>query len=518
MAQPERKVTLHPQQSRAFATDARFVALIAGTGGGKTFFGPPWLCNEISKYPDDQWMIIAPTYKILSRATIPTFLKFVEGTEFEGEYKESRGVYELPDGGTIYCISADNWKGIEGGQFRGVWLDEAGQMGKMVWIAVQARLGLKQGRALFTTTPYPVVGADWLLTDIVNKAQTGNKTYFCIQFKSIDNPHYPKEEYERARLSMPKALFEMRYEGAFTKLSGLVYPDMDKCFTTADPEPIIQAAKKGQWEMFGGMDWGFRDPFCALVGAEDPDGTLHIFYEHYESRLTIPAHAQLIEEAGMAETVFFGDPSGAQQIEDMNALGLSVVAANNSLLAGIETVTQRINSGFLKIYSSACPNLVREWGLYRYPAEEEDGTRMMLQMEKPIDRDNHSMDTLRYLIRGMDGDTGGSTVILSSEERVRREAKQSLVDHVVDSLKKQIDNARYAPFKHLLESRLDKIEMSVEEQERLKGRINAHRNILAQRYSTFAENDDMLDEETRISQVLDDEHDWNREENPAVWE
>jgi hypothetical protein len=266
------------------------------------------------------------------------------------------------------------------------------------------------------------------------------------------------------------------------------------------------------------MDWGFRDPFCALVGAEDPDGMLHIFYEHYESRMTIPGHAQIIEEAGMGDATFFGDPSGAQHIEDMNALGLSVVAANNSLLAGIETVTQRINSGFLKIYSTACPNLVREWGLYRYPAEEEDGTRMMLQMEKPIDRDNHSMDTLRYLIRGMDGDTGGSSVVLSMEDKARQAAKLASINNTVDSLKKQLNNARYAPFHHLLEKRLTHAEMTAEELENLRIKVAAHRKVLADRYSNFAEEEEMCDEESRIEQVLDDEEDWNREDNPAVWE
>jgi len=440
-----KEVFLHPHQAKAFRAQARFVALVAGTGGGKTFFGGPWICNEIAKYPNDQWLILAPTYKILSRATMPTFLEFVRGTEYEGKYLEHKGQYHLPDGGIIYCLSTDNWKGIEGGQFRAAWLDEAGQMTRMAWIAVQARLGLKQGRCLFTTTPYPSADADWLLIDVVDYAKAGDPDYFATQFRSIDNPHYPPEEYERAKRAMSDALFQMRYGGQFTKLSGLVYPDLDQTFTDA---PVPRPALDGTWERWGGLDWGFRDPFVALVAALDPQGTLHLFHEHYQPRWTIDEHIRYLmrprqddepntpdeaaEYGGPFDNVtYFGDPSGAQQIADCNATGMAVVPANNDILAGISAVTARINARQLVIYKKYCPNLAKEANVYRYPCQEEIGASARVTGEKPLDKDNHAMDALRYMIRGVDGDTISEGPIYGAREQepqLTPEEQSQLVD------------------------------------------------------------------------------------------
>ena len=46
---PEGKlgINLHPGQTRAWESGARFVAMMAGTQGGKTAFGVDWLHREI---------------------------------------------------------------------------------------------------------------------------------------------------------------------------------------------------------------------------------------------------------------------------------------------------------------------------------------------------------------------------------------------------------------------------------------------------------------------------------------
>ena len=429
----KRKVTLHPFQTKAFTRKERFVALIAGTGGGKTFLGGPWLCNEISKYPGEIWLILAPTYKILSRATMPTFMAFVQGTKFEGVYKESKGIYELPDGGLIYCMSTDNWKGIEGGQYRAAWLDEAGQMQRMAWIAVQARLGLKQGRCLFTTTPY---ATNWLFTDVVVRWREGDPDYFVIQFRSIDNPYYPVEEYERASRSMDSRLFKMRYDGVFERMAGLVFPEFSNIISDENPTQIIQT----EWPKFGGLDWGFNDPFVAMVGALDSDHTFHLFYERYQSRCTIPTHAEMLRRSGMHHVeLYFGDPSGAQQIADMGGEGFAVHPGNNDIQTGIEALTARILLNRLVVYRSSCPNLIRESELYRYPVEED---MTNVHTEKPIDANNHALDALRYLIRGIDGDAPNDT---SMPEPVSQEGQSDVVlTRYGELVPREGDSVRYA--------------------------------------------------------------------------
>lgn len=495
---PTKKITLHKYQSMAFESKARFVCLSAGTGGGKTFMGPPWLCNEISKHPGDTWLILAPTYKILSRATMPTWIEFVRGTQYEGEYIEGRNVYNLPDGGTIFCMSTDNWKGIEGGQYQGAWLDEAGQMSHMAWIAVQARLGLKQGRCLFTTTPY---ANNWLNSEVVIRAKSGDPDYFVVQYASIGNPYYPKEEYERARRTLPPHLFEMRYNGNFTRIEGMVYPEFDECLVDDDPSALLEKARQLDWEIVGGIDWGFSDPFVALVGVLDPTtDTLYIVFERYVPRQTLQSHATVLLARGFGEdTVFFADPAGAQHIADMTAYGLALHPANNDIDLGIIAVTERIKTQRLRVCSRICHHTIDEASKYRYPNEEDTSALSTLHNEKPIDDNNHAMDAIRYLIRGLDGDSISDTAVTTylTEEELE-EVRQSQHGHTTSTDRySQVDPNSDPSNEGLFDTAKGEGVEGEDDNDDPNREANMH--------------------DARVAVGIGDDEPWLTEDNPAVW-
>ncbi|MQY69791.1 MAG: terminase, partial [Firmicutes bacterium] len=217
------KGTLHRYQLKAMLSPARFIGLIAGTGGGKTFFGPIWLLKQVRDYPQDSFFVIAPTFPLFNRTTMPEFRKrFDYDPDLKGEYKEQKKEYRLGTGGIIYFGSADRPDSLEGGQVRAVWCDEAGQIKLASWQAIQRRLGVKMGRCLLTTTPYSL---NWLKTDFYDPWKAGDSDYDVIQFSSIDSPYYPRKEYERAKRTLDRRIFEMRYMGLFRKMAGLVYAE-----------------------------------------------------------------------------------------------------------------------------------------------------------------------------------------------------------------------------------------------------------------------------------------------------
>ena len=80
------QIRLHSGQSRAWKSDARFVAMIAGTGGGKSWFGPIWLYREIQKYPKDGFLVVSPTYPMFQRIVLPRTKEFLD-TVTCGEYR-----------------------------------------------------------------------------------------------------------------------------------------------------------------------------------------------------------------------------------------------------------------------------------------------------------------------------------------------------------------------------------------------------------------------------------------------
>jgi len=296
-------VELFPHQEKALLSKRRFIGLIGGTGGGKTFFGPIWLSCEIAEAPEDQFMVVAPTYKLMTRATLPALQECFRGTCLQGELNISSGLYKLPHGGRIWLGTADRPESLEAGQYRAAWLDEAGQMKYMAWVAIQARLGLKRGRCLLTTTPY---GMNWLYKNFYQLWRKGHRDYDVVSFESTDNPLYPKEEVERAKAELSPELFDMRYRGLFRKMEGLVYPDFHDDHI-CEPFEIPDS-----WDRRGGCDFGYINPHVNLKGALDPrEDVLYVYEEYYGSRKELKEIAET-----MYDVPWLGDPEGRREIED----------------------------------------------------------------------------------------------------------------------------------------------------------------------------------------------------------
>lgn len=235
----------HYKQGLAIMSDKRFVGACAGTGGGKTVSGPLWLMNRITKFQEAGnksgylGFIVAPTSKILRRATLPCFIKVFNQSHLKGRHIPSRSIYILPNNlGVIWTLSADNPEGLVGGQCNDIWLDEGGQCSQHVWDELQQRTGVNKGHIFVTSTPYR---ANWFKTELVDKALAKDPDYAAFIWASIDNPAYPREEYERAKRALPTQLFQMRYNARFTMSEGRIYYafDMDENVVPCPYDPSL---------------------------------------------------------------------------------------------------------------------------------------------------------------------------------------------------------------------------------------------------------------------------------------
>ena len=409
---------LHSYQRKIYEANNRFIAAVAGTGGGKTVVGALWTLRKvqeaIQKYGKCLGFIVAPTYKILSRATVPTFLDTIShtilGPQNGGRYLEAKNCYILPnDWGKVWCQGADNPEGLEGGQFDFVWADEGGQLSKKAFNAIVGRTGAKQGSILVTTTPY--VGPDgfgplhnewypmWLAND---------KNYYIVQFSSIENPTYPMEEYERAKRTMTAETFESRYDGKFTSVEGLVYPTFYRTHIEMKTQ-VFKKMLESPGKFIGGIDFGWQDPFAAICGflSENEDfgeDVLYIWYERYRSMVPIAQHARSLPKFDDKTIIWFADWS-PELIKTLKKFGHCVRRAKKRFVvknfrgisAKIQMVNARILQGKLKVITSRAPALCAEAISYVYPSKEEE-----IIGELPVDKDNHAMDALGYLITGID--------------------------------------------------------------------------------------------------------------------
>lgn len=389
---------LHEDQLKIYNSTARFTAGIAGTGGGKTVIGPLWIVKLIQ----EKWiktrrpilgMVAAPTYKVLERATVPTLIDTLKYTALEGEYKQQRGVYVLPNGmGKIWCQGADSPGGLEGGQFDFVWGDEAGQFKYSVWVAIQGRTGQKQSPILLTTTPY---GKNWLYHEFHKKWLEKDPHYFVHQWSSFKNPTYTKDEYLRAKQALGAEKGAMRYDGQFMALEGLIYPRMPECYVELDNTEVIKLVS-GPGKFYGGIDFGWNDPFSAHCGFLDEHDVLWIWYERYIAETTIENHANALPKINGRTIKWFCEHE-PELVQKLRRGGHKCKKANKSIIAGIEAVNARINTGRLKVIKRLCPALEGEAEGYIFDIDEDD-----MGGEKPLDENNHACDSLRYMIAGID--------------------------------------------------------------------------------------------------------------------
>ena len=154
-----------------------------------------------------------------------------------------------------------------------------------------------------------------------------------------------------------------------------------------------RAGADGRPKRFGGIDFGFRNPFAAVWGTLDREGVLWLTGEHYARQKSLSHHAERLPR----DVEWYADPSGATERRELRLAGLVVREGNNALRPGIAAVSARLENGTLRIVEGACPNLLAEAGLYRYGDESENR-----RSETPVDEHNHALAALRYLISKLD--------------------------------------------------------------------------------------------------------------------
>jgi PBSX family phage terminase large subunit len=362
--------------------------VIAGIQSGKTFLGAVWLTDRIQRdYQEGKkgdYLICAPTIKILNQSTLPKFLEVFP--KDWGTYKAQRQCFDLAWGNKIYVRSADEPEHLEGMTLRSAWLDEVGQMVSQVWTNIQGRLSIHQGSCIMTTTPYSM---GWFFRDIYKKAASvcGNpdSDIEVFTWDSVENPHFPKEEYERARATMLPALFERRYQGKFTQLEGLVYPQFGEEHIL-EPFPI-----PGNWtNRFAGVDFGHTAPTAIVCIAENPETHEFVQYrELYRSGLLLKEIADFLLHENYR--TILADPSDAQNIDELSRFyGVKgIKPADNRV--GTERISSLLTEKRLKVFSS-CEKTIGEFELYHYPNPDMD----KVFKDRPVAKNNHAMDALKY--------------------------------------------------------------------------------------------------------------------------
>ena len=379
------KFNPHPAQDRLLRAEARIYCAISGIQGGKTSLGVYWLTQKLEGVASNvNFLVAAPTYKILQQSTLPAIMSIWPPWFYT--YNKNDATLTLKTGNKIYLRTGTDPNAAEGIQLIGAaWLDEAGMCSRMFWHNVESRTAFMQASVLLTSTPY---GMNWLKKEVIDAAK--HREDICyVHWRSVDNPAFPKEEYERQKQMLPPSVFRRKYEGIHEQMEGLVYnlTPSHKC----KPFELPQGTK-----YYAGVDWGYHNPMGIIIRAITPNGHHYTVSEFKKSGLTPDEKVQAAKaKHGIYNCErFLCDPEDPAMIETFVRAGLPAVAFHKlytqgkEISPGIELHASLIHQNRFQIFEGCCPELEDEYSTYHYAESKENREAK----EIPVATNNHLMD------------------------------------------------------------------------------------------------------------------------------
>lgn len=172
---------------------------------------------------------------------------------------------------------------------------------------------------------------------------------------------------------------------------GLVYENWQEHIFTLD-----NVKKLSCIESVFGLDFGYtNDPtalFCGLIDIKNK--VLYVFDEMYEKGMSNEKIAEKIRNMGYSKETITADCAEPKSIDRLRELGIRRVKparkGKDSINNGIDFI-----QGFKIFIHPKCENFIKEIGSYCWDKDKEGHST-----NKPVDTNNHLMDTMRYALEG----------------------------------------------------------------------------------------------------------------------
>lgn len=281
---------------------------------------------------------------------------------------------------------------IQGMTLAGVFFDEVALQPRSFVEQALARCSVDGSRFWFNCNPSSP--EHWFYKEWVLGAESKNA--LRLHFTMDDN--LSLSDKIRARYeNMYSGVFYDRYiRGLWVLAEGLVYP--------LGPTGAYDAKRPDTCgKYFVALDYGIQNATAMLLFGRH-DGIWYVVDEYYHSgrdtqdQKTDDEYYEALEGLVGDRVVdcVIVDPSASSFIALLRKRRrFKVRKAKNDVLKGIQDTATALSEGMVKVCSSDCPNLMREFGLYIWSDKATDGK------DKPVKENDHAMDALRYGVETM---------------------------------------------------------------------------------------------------------------------
>lgn len=292
---------------------SRFRHLVAGRRGGKSL-SAAWECLFYLLHPEQfhfdahgkksdrpLWVWeLSQSYK-LGR---PAWITFREvciqaGLTLGKEVKENRGGlrFEFENGGLIEFKSAEDPQSLRGAGLDILWMDEAAFIkDDEAWGVVRPALSDKQGLLITTTTPNQ---KNWFYEEFFEGSALQDASQSRVEYRSIDNPYFRREEWEYVKQRYHPLLFAQEYMASFDSMAGKDLAGEWLHYYTND-DIVDSEGKKLAMRVYMGVDPAISlasnaDRFVITVIGVTESNEVFLL-DQYADRIPFPEQLLKIEE------------------------------------------------------------------------------------------------------------------------------------------------------------------------------------------------------------------------------
>jgi len=339
-------------------------------------------------------------------------------TEFPrwlGELKESKtdglGFHLHDERGVIALRNLDDVSKYQSSEFAAIGVDELTKNSVETFNVLRGSLrwpGMRNTRFVSASNPGSIghlwVKSYWLDRQYPPELQTLANEFAFVRALPDDNPHLDATYWNDLE-TLPADLARAWRWGDWDVFAGQVFGSFSRDRHVCKAFEIPK-----HWQQFGGLDWGYSNPFAFHRLAKDPDtGRVYVTAELYERELTDRQQARMVKKYLPLRTIY-ADPSmwTTKNMEDKTfssadeyrAEGVILTKADNNRLIGKRKIATMLEpstgsgtegSGTeqpgLMIFEN-CPNLIRT-----LPALPHDQVNVE---DVDTDAEDHAYDALRY--------------------------------------------------------------------------------------------------------------------------
>ena len=295
-------------------------------------------------------------------------------------------IYTFPNGATIEFFSADDEQKLRGPWRHILYINEANEIYYYSFSMLRQR-----------TYEYVIVDYNPSFTEehwLFPLMKDERSYHFISTYRdNIFLPAPAVREIESYQTTNP-ALWQIFGKGEFAIVEGLVFPKENWDIIEDDAFP--------EWlgEEYIGIDWGFTNDPTVFVGVIIYGDDIYVRLLHYQMGMKTKDIAEALSPYNGNYKYCDIDNRLVSELEDAGIPLLTMTKKNSeSIMSGIRLMNQR------KIHVTvSSTELIKELRNYVYKKDRHDTYQTNL---KPIDKFNHCIDALRYVVYAECGGING---------------------------------------------------------------------------------------------------------------